>query len=259
MRLPTPAIAQRMPASVRSLRARAGKPRAQLSPGYPDFVIVEQSAAPLDTDCATARDTVGGTVRPGVTARGAARPLRARSAALLLALAVAGCAQSPADPEADAPVGNAVHSSDAAAAPTTLTGAGVFKPRTTMAIVYNRKLVPKGAQASVTAESTGGKTVTSLVVEGLVPNHRYGAHLHVAPCGKGPADAGAHFQHIAGRADATSEVWLDLKTDGSGAGRATARHDWPLTGEVPHSLVLHARPTTPSEQPAPRIACLTLN
>ncbi|MEV1241959.1 hypothetical protein [Nonomuraea sp. NPDC049750] len=231
MRLPTPAIAQRMPASVRSQRARA-----QLSPGYPDFVIVEQSTAPR------------------------VRPLRVRSAALLLALAVAGCAQSPADPEAEAPVGNAVHSSDAAAAPTTLTGAGVFKPRTTMAIVYNRKLVPKGAQASVTAESTGGKTVTSLVVEGLVPNHRYGAHLHVAPCGKGPADAGAHFQHIAGRADATSEVWLDLKTDGSGAGRATARHDWPLTGgEVPHSLVLHARPTTPSEQPAPRIACLTLN
>src|ERR1044072_7842567 len=115
MRPPTPAIAQRMPASVRSLRARARKPRAQLSPGYPDFVVVEQSAAPLDTDCATARDTVGGTVRPGVTARGVARPLRARSAALLLALAVAGCAQSPADPEADAPVGNAVHSSDAAA------------------------------------------------------------------------------------------------------------------------------------------------
>ncbi|MEV0346840.1 hypothetical protein AB0H88_13815 [Nonomuraea sp. NPDC050680] len=255
-------------ASVRSLRARASD-CALLSPGYPDFVIVEQSAAPDGTDSGTARDIVGGTARSSDTAhgaarssdtaRGAARPLRARSAALLLALAVAGCAQSPADPEADAPVGNAVHSSDAAAAPTTLTGAGVFKPRTTMAIVYNRKLVPKGAQASVTAESTGGKTVTSLVVEGLVPNHRYGAHLHVAPCGKGPAAAGAHFQHIAGRADATSEVWLDLKTDGSGAGRATARHDWPLTGAMPHSLVLHARPTAPSDPPAPRIACLTLN
>ncbi|MFD1536642.1 hypothetical protein [Nonomuraea guangzhouensis] len=236
MRLPTPATAPRMPASVR-LPGRSPRP------GYPGFVVEEKSA------------DQGGAARGSV--RGPGR-LRARASALVLVLAVAGCAQSPSDPAADK---DAAHSASPSvvSAPTSLTGAGEFKRRTTAAIVYNRKLVPKGAQASLTAESTGGKTVTSLVVEGLLPDHRYGAHLHVAPCGARPADAGAHFQHVAGRADASSEVWLDLKTDNSGAGRATAHHDWPLAGALPRSLVLHASATAPSAPPAPRIACLTLS
>ena len=67
MRLPMPTLA-----SVRSLRARASD-CALLSPGYPDFVIVEQSAAPDGTDSGTARDIVGGTARSSDTAREAAR------------------------------------------------------------------------------------------------------------------------------------------------------------------------------------------
>lgn len=234
MRLPTPATALRMPASVR-LSGRSPRP------GYPGFVVEEKSAA---------RGSVRGP-----------RRLRARVSALMLVLAVAGCAQSPSDPAADKNGGDAAHnaSPSVVSAPTSLTGAGEFKRKTTAAIVYNRKFVPKGAQASLTAESVGGKTVTSLVVEGLLPNHRYGAHLHVAPCGDHPGDAGAHFQHVAGRADAASEVWLDLKTDDSGAGRATAHHDWPLTGAMPRSLVLHSTATAPSDPPAARVACLTLS
>jgi len=234
MRLPTPATAPRMPASVR-LPGRSPRP------GYPGFVVQDKAAA-LD-----------GTARGSVREAGR---LRGRVSALMLVLAVAGCAQSPADP-----AGDAAHTAgpSVASAPTSLTGAGEFAKRTTAAIVYDRKFVPKGAQASLTAESADGKTVTSLVVEGLLPDHRYGAHLHVAPCGTHPRDAGAHFQHVAGRADASSEVWLDLKTDGSGAGRATARHDWPLTGPLPQSLVLHATATAPTAPPAPRVACLTLS
>ena len=277
MRLPTPATAPRMPASVR-LPGRSPRP------GYPGFVVQDKAAA-LD---GTARGSVrvpdrpsragypgfvldkaaalGGAARGSVrgvltragtpsAGRGACR-LRVRVSALMLVLAAAGCAQSPADP-----AGDAAHtaSPSVASAPTSLTGAGEFAKRTTAAIVYDRKFVPKGAQASLTAESADGKTVTSLVVEGLLPDHRYGAHLHVAPCGTHPRDAGAHFQHVAGRADASSEVWLDLKTDGSGAGRATARHDWPLTGPLPQSLVLHATATAPTAPPAPRVACLTLS
>ncbi|MFG1686858.1 hypothetical protein ACGFNP_42305 [Nonomuraea sp. NPDC049269] len=235
MRLPTPATAPRKPASVR-LPGRSPRP------GYPGFVVEEKSA------------DLGGAARGSV--RGPGR-LRARASALALVLTVAGCAQSPSDPAADRDAAQSA-SPSVVSAPTSLTGAGEFKRRTTAAIVYNRKLVPKGAQASLTAESAGGRTVTSLVVEGLLPDHRYGAHLHVAPCGTHPGDAGAHFQHVAGQADASSEVWLDLKTDNSGGGRATAHHDWPLTGALPRSLVLHAKATAPSAPPAPRVACLTL-
>ncbi|MEU4225607.1 hypothetical protein AB0F17_15040 [Nonomuraea sp. NPDC026600] len=257
MRLPTPATAPRMPASGRSPR-----------PGYPGFVVEEGSTDLGGTVRASAVPdrrlragypgfVEGRSVDLGGTVRGPGR-LRARVSALMLVLVVAGCAQSPSDPAADK---DAAHSASpgVVSAPTSLTGAGEFKRHATAAIVYNRKLVPKGAQASLTAESAGGKTVTSLVVEGLLPDHRYGAHLHVAPCGTRPGDAGAHFQHIAGRADASSEVWLDLKTDDSGAGRATAHHDWPLTGTLPRSLVLHASATAPTAPPAPRVACLTLS
>jgi Cu-Zn family superoxide dismutase len=192
-----------------------------------------------------------GRLKRPLAARAPLRSLRAGAPALALVLLATACGgQSPAaSPEGEV----ADHSPGAGSGRTTLSGGGEFAPRTTAAIVYDRKLVPRGAQASVTAESAGGKTLTSLVVEGLLPDHRYGAHLHTAPCGAHPRDAGGHFQHVPDRADAMSEVWLNLRTDDSGAGRATARHDWSMTGVMPRSLVLHAAPASPS-----RVACVTL-
>ncbi|WP_219465745.1 hypothetical protein [Nonomuraea rhizosphaerae] len=184
-----------------------------------------------------------------VASRGSFAGVPVRALAVGMAtVVVAGCASSPKD--------EVVAHGSGAADRTTLSGGGEFAPRTTGAIVYDRKLVPRGAQASVTAESARGKTLTSLVVEGLLPRHRYGAHLHSAPCGADPRAAGPHFQHLPDHADATSEVWLDLTTDEAGAGRATARHDWALAGVMPRSLVLHAAPAV--DPPSPRVACLTL-
>ncbi|MFD0470857.1 hypothetical protein ACFQ0B_23055 [Nonomuraea thailandensis] len=106
---------------------------------------------------------------------------------------------------------------------------------------------PQGAQASVTIESGDGQTRTSLVVEGLLPGRRYGAHLHTKPCGRKPDDAGPHYQHHPGRIDADSEVWLDFTTDDEGAGRSSARNDWMLErAKLPGSLVIHSQPTTTS-------------
>ncbi|GAA3552035.1 hypothetical protein GCM10022419_035430 [Nonomuraea rosea] len=131
------------------------------------------------------------------------------------------------------------------------------------AIVYDRKLAPEGAQASLTAESTGGKTRTSLVVEGLLPDRRYGAHLHTKPCGAKPDESGPHYQHHPGQIDAASEVWLDFMTDGEGGGRSTARNDWALDpADLPRSLVLHSQATKTSGPQVgtagDRVACLTL-
>ncbi|MGN9838829.1 superoxide dismutase family protein [Nonomuraea sp. H19] len=144
-----------------------------------------------------------------------------------------------------------------------LSAAGDFSDTDTSAIAYDRKLVPKGAQASVTVESSGGHTRTSLVVEGLLPNRRYGAHLHVKPCGRKPNDSGPHYQHQPGKINAASEVWLDVTTDGEGAGHSTARNNWALDPDnLPGSLALHSKSTVTSGpqagQAGDRVACLTL-
>ncbi|MEV0615294.1 superoxide dismutase family protein [Nonomuraea sp. NPDC050404] len=184
-----------------------------------------------------------------------------RVPALLLILTTAlagGCAgpPAPAVPEAQ----NAKQSPEETV---NLNAAGEFSDDDTAAIAFDRKLAPRGSQASVTVESSGGQTRTSLVVEGLLPDRRYGAHLHVNPCGPKPDASGPHYQHHPGQIDAKSEVWLDFTTDAEGAGRSSARQDWTLErSKLPGSLVIHAKPTTTSGpqagQAGDRVACLTL-
>ncbi|MDR8415138.1 superoxide dismutase family protein [Nonomuraea sp. 3-1Str] len=144
-----------------------------------------------------------------------------------------------------------------------LASSGDFTQDGKRAIVYDRKLAPQGGRASVTVESSSGQTLSSLVVEGLLPDRAYGAHLHTKPCGAKPDDSGPHYQHEKGEASAANEVWLDFTTDSTGAGRATARNAWTFSpGHRPHSLVIHAKQTTASGPQAgeagARVACLTL-
>ncbi|MGW0805683.1 superoxide dismutase family protein [Nonomuraea sp. NPDC002799] len=180
-----------------------------------------------------------------------------RVPALLLILLTAACAGQPA------PLHEAASPARSPAKGITLSGAGEFTSSDTAAIAYNRKLAPRGAQASLTAESTGDQTRTSLVVEGLLPDRRYGAHLHTKPCGAQPDASGPHYQHHAGEASRASEVWLDFETDEEGTANSTARNDWALdASRLPASLVIHAKSTTPSGPEAgmagDRIACLTV-
>ncbi|WP_169789147.1 superoxide dismutase family protein [Nonomuraea candida] len=172
---------------------------------------------------------------------------------LLTALA-GGCAGPPA------PVQNVKTAPDETI---NLHSAGEFTEGDTAAIAHDRKLAPQGAQASVTVESGRGETRTSLVVEGLLPDRRYGSHLHAKPCGKKPADSGPHYQHHPGQINPQSEVWLDFTTDGEGVGRSSARQNWVLERDkLPGSLVIHAKPTVTSGpqagQAGDRVACLTL-
>ncbi|GAA2214632.1 hypothetical protein GCM10009850_100970 [Nonomuraea monospora] len=183
-----------------------------------------------------------------------------RVPASLLALMTATAALAGACAGPPAPVQNAKTAQDETV---NLNSAGEFGSDDPGAVAYDRKLAPEGAQASVTIESGGGRTRTSLVVEGLLPDRRYGAHLHVKPCGSKPEDSGSHYQHHPGRIDAASEVWLDFTTDAEGAGRSSARNEWPLErAKLPGALVIHAQPTVTSGaeagQAGARIACLTL-
>ncbi|NUP00298.1 MAG: superoxide dismutase [Nonomuraea sp.] len=179
-----------------------------------------------------------------------------RVPALLLVLLTAACAGPPA------PLQEITKPSPAGEV--AVSGGGEFTSDDTAAIAYDRRLAPDGAQASLSAESTGQTTRTSLVVEGFLPRHHYGAHLHTSPCGADSDDAGGHYQHDPGHANADSEVWLDVTTDETGAGRSTARNAWRLDpAALPKSLVIHAHATKKSGPRAgdagPRVACLTLH
>ncbi|MFI7635639.1 hypothetical protein [Nonomuraea sp. NPDC049400] len=180
-----------------------------------------------------------------------------RMPALLLAMLATACAGPPAS------VHGFAGPSEAPTGEVKLSGGGEFSTSDTSAIAYDRKLAPQGAQASVTVESSGNKTRTALVVEGLLPNHHYGVHLHTKPCGAKPDDSGPHYQHRRGEISPSSEVWLDVTTNGDGGGRSTARNDWALDpANLPGSLVLHSQPTKTSGPEVGtagvRVACLTL-
>jgi Cu-Zn family superoxide dismutase len=187
-----------------------------------------------------------------------------RVPALLLALLAAGCAQTGGTPSAGGTPG--ATASPSATPNTALSASGDFAPDAAQAIVYDRKLAPAGARASLLVESERdtGKTRSSLVVEGFRPEHTYGAHLHIQPCGADPDDSGPHYQHVAGKISPRNEIWLDFTTDRTGTASTSARHPWLLDeNRLPRSLVIHAEPTraTPPNPGAagPRIACLTLS
>lgn len=185
---------------------------------------------------------------------------------LLVMLAVSGTAVSGAAACAGPPAPLQQAPAPRSASPEgriTLSASGQFARGDIGSIAYNRKLAPAGSQASVTIESGAGMTRTSLVVEGLLPNRRYGAHIHTSPCGRKPEDSGPHYQHDQGKINSTSEIWLDFATDGEGAGRAAARHGWTLDpARLPGSLVIHSKRTVTSGpqvgQAGDRVACLTL-
>jgi superoxide dismutase, Cu-Zn family len=187
----------------------------------------------------------------------------------VLILTACGGATSPGSGPSPRP-GEAVagHAGQAAHV-VALSGGGEFTKKGPAAIVYDHKLAPEGAQASLTVDSQGGKTVSSLVVEGFLPDRAYGAHLHTKPCAADPDAAGPHYQQrhhdpASHGATVANEVWLDLTTDESGSGRATARNAWSLDpNRLPRSLVIHAQHTMSAGPNAgtagPRVTCMTLS
>lgn len=122
------------------------------------------------------------------------------------------------------------------------------------AYTYDPKLVPVGATVAVTDAEQDGSTVTTLRVTGLVPNRTYGAHAHTKPCtAASGADAGPHYQFSEdpvtpsvdpSYANPMNEIWLDVTTDGNGAGESTATVPWVFPDDRrAESVVLHEKPT----------------
>ena len=118
------------------------------------------------------------------------------------------------------------------------------------------------------AAPVAGGTDVLLRVRGLLPDHDYGAHVHVSPCGSVGADAGAHYQHVQGGAadpefaNPRNEIWLDFTTDGHGWGEAHARVEWQFGERRPGSVVLHEEHTHTDQGRAgtagARVGCITV-
>ncbi|MER5884212.1 superoxide dismutase family protein [Streptomyces sp. NPDC001941] len=196
--------------------------------------------------------------------------------ALLALGAVAGCSiggDTPDGPGAAATPGPT--SGGVSRAPGPEGSASVLKAPHTYgnqpeAVSYDPASAPLGGGISASRKRTATGTVVTLSVTGLLPGHAYGAHVHTKPCGARPADAGPHYQHTKDPvtpsvdpafANSRNEIWLDLTTDASGAGTATATVDWSFRPGEANAVVLHAAHTSTMPGMAGtagnRLACLT--
>jgi superoxide dismutase, Cu-Zn family len=144
------------------------------------------------------------------------------------------------------------------------------------ALTYNPAVAPAGARLAVTADATPNATTVALQVTGLLPNRGYAAHVHQLPCGPTGAAAGPHHQHevdpAAGPekpssdpacANARNEIWLDLRTDGSGNGAVQAVVPFALGDRRPASVIVHEAERTATEPgkagtAGARVACLSV-
>ncbi|MGH3767496.1 MAG: hypothetical protein ACRDTX_20490, partial [Pseudonocardiaceae bacterium] len=141
---------------------------------------------------------------------------------------------------------------------------------------YNPALAPVGAALTANLNPSGDTTVVELQVSGMVPNRGYAAHAHTNACGQNPAAAGPHYQNRVDPAatpqapssnpeyaNPRNEVWLELRTDATGAGTARTTVPFVFADRGPGSIVLHEAEQTETGpgsagKAGARVACLTL-
>jgi Cu-Zn family superoxide dismutase len=108
--------------------------------------------------------------------------------------------------------------------------------------------------------ASDGHTEIRLMVDGLEAGRRFGAHVHLKPCGSLATDSGGHYQHgDVALPLSDREIWLDFTTDvlGHGVGRATV--PWLIEAGTAGSVVVHASPTDPvSGAAGARLFCTTV-
>jgi superoxide dismutase, Cu-Zn family len=181
---------------------------------------------------------------------------------------LAGCGSA-----ADTTTPAAAQSSQSSSSSSAIDVAGTFGTQG-VALTYDPALIPEGATARVSGETTDATSTVTLAVTGLVPNRTYGAHAHQKACGPAAADSGAHFQHEADPvtpsvdpafANPANEVWLDFTTDAAGAGSVTATQaEWAFTADrAAQSVVVHEKATATEPGKAgtagDRAGCVTVD
>ncbi|MEV6237188.1 superoxide dismutase family protein [Lentzea sp. NPDC051838] len=137
-------------------------------------------------------------------------------------------------------------------------------------ITYDVKRIPLGAKLSTGSSVENGQTTVELKVSGLLPNTKYGSHVHTKPCGAKPADSGPHYQNEKDPvtpsvdpkyANAKNEIWLDFTTDAAGAATGKATVKWEFRKGEANAVIVHATHSSTEHGKAgtagDRLACLT--
>lgn len=89
--------------------------------------------------------------------------------------------------------------------------------------------------ARIRRDRAADTTTVVVVLNGLAPDTRYGAHLHVGSCD----DVGGHYQDDPDAAAAPpNELWPALDTDRLGRARTSETADWVARPEAA-SVVVH--------------------
>ena len=120
-----------------------------------------------------------------------------------------------------------------------------------------------GVEADVHAvTAANGTTAVTLHLSGLPASARgstLGAHVHTARCGSSAGASGPHHADP-GAAPGTPlpqrEIWLDAAVNQAGHARSFAVATWVIQPGAAASVVVHAKPTNPSDGSAgPRLFC----
>ena len=148
---------------------------------------------------------------------------------------------------------------------------------TSTAETYNPALAPVGSRLTVALNPSAETTNAELTVSGLLPNRGYAVHAHTNACSANPELAGPHYQNRIDPAatpqtpstnpeyaNPRNEVWLDVRTDGTGSGTSRTTVPFVFTDRGPGSIVVHEAMQTETEpgragEAGARIACLTLS
>lgn len=175
-----------------------------------------------------------------ITTRSGPSSVLTAVAGAVLVVTLAGCGSSAPEGVSSSPTPRIA---EATLGPATSNGPG----RT-----YNPALAPEGASLRAELAPDAGGTRVTLAYRGLVPNRSYAAHAHSNPCGPTGEAAGPHYQNNPdpmatdfrpstdpAYANPQNEIWLELRTDGSGSGTAATTVPWPTSNRGPQSIVVH--------------------
>jgi Cu-Zn family superoxide dismutase len=174
-----------------------------------------------------------------------------------------------------------LHGDGALEAPAQTPNVGTASATTTRAETYNPALAPLGGHLQAKLTPSGESTNAEFTVSGLLPNRGYAVQANVNSCGGFPGAEGPHYQNridpavtpaatgTAPSADPeyanpNNEIWLDVRTDATGAGSSRTTVPFVFTDRGPGSIVVGdamqtgTGPGQAGKGGAP-IACLTLS
>ena len=126
--------------------------------------------------------------------------------------------------------------------------------KTNPAVTYDQSSVRRGSRVEVLEKPNDvGGLIVQLSVWGLTANKKYNAYVFTRACGATPASAGQRTQNGPSTEHyPQNEVWLNFKTNVSGAAHSQVAQNWTFKEGQANSVVLL------SNNAARVVACVTV-